>query len=101
MESNADADLVVFFNGFSTMEELIAKKKTIIADISSYLNKFDRSIFTACINTRSNEYLGSYRLKHVSGQWVEIDILPAIDVVAMHGTLILGHISYSYSAYFV
>ncbi|ESO92009.1 hypothetical protein LOTGIDRAFT_233290 [Lottia gigantea] len=86
--NNADADLVIFFNGYQTMEELIAAKPKIISDISTYMNRFDRSVFSACIKLRENGYLGQYKLKHIAtNTFVEVDILPALDVVALRGSV--------------
>ncbi|ESO92010.1 hypothetical protein LOTGIDRAFT_163017 [Lottia gigantea] len=79
----ADADLVIFFNGYQTMEELIAAKPKIISDIATYMNRFDQSVFSKCEKIRENEYLGQFRFQHTeTNRFVEVDILPALDVVA-------------------
>ncbi|KAK6186766.1 hypothetical protein SNE40_006042 [Patella caerulea] len=97
--SDADADMVVFFNGYNDIESLIADKLQIIRDVRKYMCNPDPGWFSWIFPSKpewmdsihvikSNEYLIKfmvYVLFHGRSEPVEVDVLPAIDVVARHG----------------
>ncbi|KAK6186760.1 hypothetical protein SNE40_006036 [Patella caerulea] len=97
--SDADADMVVFFNGYKDIESLIAHKPQIISDIWKYMCNPSPGWYSWIFPSKPewmdsirvlkyNEYFIKFMV-YVQYQGrsepVEVDVLPAIDVVARHG----------------
>ncbi|XP_050391581.1 2'-5'-oligoadenylate synthase 1 [Patella vulgata] len=97
--SDADADMVVFFNGYTDMESLIADKPQIIRDVRKYMCNPDPVLYRWLFPSKPewmdsihvlkcNEYLIKFMVYvpyKGRSESVEVDVLPAIYVVAKHG----------------
>ncbi|XP_050391403.1 KICSTOR subunit 2 isoform X2 [Patella vulgata] len=97
--SDADADMVVFFNGYTDIESLIADKLQIIRDVRQYMCNPNPGWFSWLFSSKP-EWVDSIRVLRCNNYFikfvvyvqykgrsepVEVDVLPAMDVVARHG----------------
>ncbi|XP_050405319.1 2'-5'-oligoadenylate synthase 1-like isoform X2 [Patella vulgata] len=82
VQQSCDADLVLFLNGYDSMEEFLTRRQRILADIEKWLQQPADQITRMTIKRRTQYNLTyncevRYRGKTVK---LEMDILPAIDV---------------------
>ncbi|KAK6182464.1 hypothetical protein SNE40_010149 [Patella caerulea] len=82
VQQSCDADLVLFLNGYDSMEAFLARRQRILADIEKWLQQPADQITRMTIKRRTQYNLTyncavRYRGKTVQ---LEMDILPAIDV---------------------
>ncbi|XP_055955311.1 2'-5'-oligoadenylate synthase 1 isoform X2 [Patella vulgata] len=97
--SDADADMVVFFNGYKNIESLIKDKPQIIRDVRQYMCNPKQGWLSWIFQSKPewmdsihvlkyNEYFIKFMV-YVQykgrSESVEVDVLPALDVVAKHG----------------
>ncbi|XP_050407667.2 2'-5'-oligoadenylate synthase 2 isoform X1 [Patella vulgata] len=85
MKKGSDIDLIVFFNEYNNIEELIADKHQIIDDIFNYFDDLYIHQFQYMSFVRKNNYLIQYEIRLFnSNRSFHLDILPAMPVLDDH-----------------
>ncbi|KAK6167473.1 hypothetical protein SNE40_021493 [Patella caerulea] len=86
IQTNADADLVVFFNYFKTIESLIEAKPLLLESIKKYMMSIDKrpSWMRSITLKRTTDFHVEFKIDIIDLGSVDVDLVPAMDVISQH-----------------